>query len=79
MHAGYAGVPVVPEMAAYATDGSVFRAAGIPTYGTSSIFLKGGDEFSHGLDERIPVYAFYAGLEHWYRLVTTLANSMSER
>ncbi|MFO1407741.1 MAG: M20/M25/M40 family metallo-hydrolase [Steroidobacteraceae bacterium] len=75
VHAGYAGVPVVPEMAAYATDGSVFRAAGIPTYGTSSIFLKGSDEFSHGLDERIPVYAFYAGLEHWYVLVTTLADS----
>ncbi|MFO1394155.1 MAG: M20/M25/M40 family metallo-hydrolase [Steroidobacteraceae bacterium] len=75
VHAGYPGVPVVPEMAAYATDGSVFRAAGIPTYGTSSIFLKGSDEFSHGLDERIPVYAFYAGLEHWYLLVKTLADS----
>ena len=73
VHAGYPGVPVVPEMAAYATDGSVFRSAGIPTYGTSSIFLKGSDEFSHGLDERIPVYAFYAGLDHWYLLVTGLA------
>jgi acetylornithine deacetylase/succinyl-diaminopimelate desuccinylase-like protein len=73
VHAGFPGVPIVPEMAAYATDGSTFRRAGIPTYGTSSIFIKGSDEFSHGLNERIPVASFYAGLEHWYVLVTALA------
>jgi len=72
VHADYAGVPIVPEMAAYATDGSVFRAAGIPTYGASSLFIKGSDEFSHGLNERISVASFYAGLEHWYVLATTL-------
>jgi carboxypeptidase PM20D1 len=72
VHAGYPGVPVVPEMAAYATDGSVFRAAGIPTYGASSLFIKGSDEFSHGLNERISVASFYAGLEHWYVLATSL-------
>jgi acetylornithine deacetylase/succinyl-diaminopimelate desuccinylase-like protein len=73
VHANYPGVPIVPEMAAYATDGSRFRAAGIPTYGVSSLFIKGSDEFSHGLNERIPVASFYAGLEHWYVLATTLA------
>jgi acetylornithine deacetylase/succinyl-diaminopimelate desuccinylase-like protein len=73
VHAGYPGVPIVPEMAAYATDGSVFRAAGIPTYGASSLFIKGSDEFSHGLNERISVASFYAGLEHWYVLATALA------
>ena len=73
VHANYPGVPVVPEMAAYATDGSRFRAAGIPTYGVSSLFIKGSDEFSHGLNERIPVASFYAGLEYWYVIVTTLA------
>jgi acetylornithine deacetylase/succinyl-diaminopimelate desuccinylase-like protein len=73
VHAGYPGVPIVPEMAAYATDGSVFRAAGIPTYGASSLFIRGSDEFSHGLNERIAVPAFYAGLGHWYVLMTTLA------
>ena len=72
VQAGYPGVPVVPEMAAYATDGSVFRAAGIPTYGASSLFIKGSDEFSHGLNERISVASFYAGLEHWYVLATSL-------
>lgn len=75
VHASYPGVPIVPEMAAYATDGSIFRAAGIPTYGASSMFIKGSDEFSHGLNERIAVAAFYAGLEHWYVLATTLGGA----
>jgi acetylornithine deacetylase/succinyl-diaminopimelate desuccinylase-like protein len=75
VHAGYPNVPVVPEMAAYATDGSVFRAAGIPTYGASSLFIKGSDEFSHGLNERISVTSFYAGLAHWYVMATTLGGA----
>jgi acetylornithine deacetylase/succinyl-diaminopimelate desuccinylase-like protein len=75
VHTDYPGVPIVPEMAAYATDGSVFRRAGVPTYGVSSLFIKGSDEYSHGLDERIPVASFYAGLEHWYVLLTQLAGT----
>jgi acetylornithine deacetylase/succinyl-diaminopimelate desuccinylase-like protein len=66
------GASIVPDQAAYATDGAVFRGAGIPTYGVSSIFIKDSDEYAHGLDERVPVKAFYAGLEHWYVLLTTL-------
>jgi acetylornithine deacetylase/succinyl-diaminopimelate desuccinylase-like protein len=75
VHASYPGVPIVPEMAAYATDGSIFRASGIPTYGASSTFIKGSDDFSHGLNERISVAAFYAGLEHWYVLAKTLGGA----
>jgi acetylornithine deacetylase/succinyl-diaminopimelate desuccinylase-like protein len=73
VHATHPGVPIVPDMAPYATDGSIFRAAGIPTYGVSSLFIKESDEFAHGLNERIPVAAFYAGLDHWYVLLTSLA------
>jgi acetylornithine deacetylase/succinyl-diaminopimelate desuccinylase-like protein len=73
VHASYPGVPIVPDQAPYATDGSIFRAAGIPTYGVSSLFMKPSDEFAHGLNERVPVASFYAGLEHWYVLLTTLA------
>ncbi|NJD30445.1 MAG: M20/M25/M40 family metallo-hydrolase [Gammaproteobacteria bacterium] len=75
VHANYAGVPVVPEMAAYATDGSIFRAAGIPTYGVSSLFIKDSDQYSHGLNERIQVPSFYAGLDHWYLLIQQLAGA----
>ena len=67
--------PIVPDMAPYATDGSIFRGAGIPTYGVSSLFMKQSDEFAHGLNERVPVAAFYAGLDHWYVLLTTLAGT----
>jgi acetylornithine deacetylase/succinyl-diaminopimelate desuccinylase-like protein len=73
VHASYPGVAIVPDQAPYATDGSVFRVAGIPTYGVSSLFMKESDEFAHGLNERIPVASFYAGLDHWYTLLTTLA------
>jgi acetylornithine deacetylase/succinyl-diaminopimelate desuccinylase-like protein len=75
VRASYPGVPVVPDMAPYYTDGSTFRGAGIPTYGVSSLFMKSTDEFAHGLNERIPVAAFYAGLDHWYVLLTTLAGT----
>ena len=73
VHASYPGVKLVPDMAPYATDGSVYRGAGIPTYGVSSLFMKNRDDFSHGLNERILVASFYAGLDHWYVLLKTLA------
>jgi acetylornithine deacetylase/succinyl-diaminopimelate desuccinylase-like protein len=73
VHASYPGVKLVPDMAPYATDGSVYRGAGIPTYGVSSLFMKNSDDFSHGLNERISVASFYAGLDHWYVLLKTLA------
>ena len=67
------GAVIVPTMAAYATDGAVFRKYGIPTYGVGSTFTKNSDEFAHGLDERIPVTSFYSGLVHWDVLIKTLA------
>jgi acetylornithine deacetylase/succinyl-diaminopimelate desuccinylase-like protein len=73
VHASYPQARIVPQMAAYATDGSVFRGQGLPTYGVSGIFLKNSESFSHGLDERVPVDAFYKGLTHWYVLLKTLA------
>jgi acetylornithine deacetylase/succinyl-diaminopimelate desuccinylase-like protein len=67
------GVPVVPDQASGATDGLVFRAAGIPTYGVGGIFMRPRDDFSHGLNERIPVEGFYSSLDHWYLLLQDLA------
>ena len=67
------GARIVPTQAAYATDGLVFRNAGIPTYGVGSTFSKESDEFAHGLNERIPVASFYNGLTHWYVLIKALA------
>jgi acetylornithine deacetylase/succinyl-diaminopimelate desuccinylase-like protein len=67
------GVAVVPNQASGATDGLVFRAAGIPTYGVDGLFIRSKDDFAHGLNERIPVDGFYSSLEHWYLLVKDLA------
>ncbi len=72
-HAQHAGVVVTPYMSAGATDGLFFRAAGIPTYGVGGVFIKDNDDFSHGLNERVPVESFYAGLTHWRVLLLELA------
>lgn len=73
VHASYPGVPIVPSMSAGASDGVFYRAAGIPTYGASELFIKDSDDFSHGLNERVPVDSFYAGLTHWRVLLTKIA------
>lgn len=65
------GVPVVPTMSTGATDGLYLRNAGIPVYGVSGMFF--GDTFAHGMNERIPVVAFYEGVAFLDRLVRTLA------
>lgn len=72
-HARYPGLPVVPGMVPWATDGAIFRAAGLPTYGVSGSFIKASDAFSHGLNERLPVDSFYGELTHWYVLLKELA------
>lgn len=73
VHANYPNTPIIPGMSAGATDGVFYRAAGIPTYGVGEIFIKDSDDFSHGLNERVPVTSFYNGLTHWRILLTTLA------
>lgn len=73
VHAVHPDVPIIPYMSAYGTDGKETRAAGIPTYGVMGLFIKPEDEFSHGLNERVPVRSFYAALEHWYVIINELA------
>jgi acetylornithine deacetylase/succinyl-diaminopimelate desuccinylase-like protein len=66
-------VPVVPQMETGATDGAFLRAAGIPTYGVSGVFLDMDDVRAHGRDERIIVSSFYDGVEYIYQLVLAAA------
>ena len=67
------GVPVIPTMSTGATDGLYLRNQGIPTYGVSGLFY--GETNAHGMNERIPVKAFYEGLEFMYRLVKSLTGA----
>ena len=73
VHARYPGLPVVPSMAAGASDSMFFRALGIPAYGVSGLFMKSSDDFSHGLNERAPIAAIDGDLAHWESLLKDLA------
>jgi acetylornithine deacetylase/succinyl-diaminopimelate desuccinylase-like protein len=64
----YSGVPIVPRMAPYATDGIYIRRAGIPTYGLYGMFLRDGEDQSHSNNESLPIDRFYEALGFWYRL-----------
>lgn len=68
------GVPLIPVMSSGATDGSRLRNDGIPTFGTSGIFMEFGEVRIHGKDERVLVKSLYEGQEYLYRLVAALAN-----
>jgi len=72
VHANHPGVPVVPYLESGGTDGKVYRAAGIPTFATSGIFMRQDEMFAHGLDERVPVKSFYQAVDHVYRLAKDL-------
>lgn len=70
----YGEVPIVNYMAAYGTDGTHTRIAGMPTYGVSGLFMREQDMFAHGLNERIPVRSFYTSLDYWYHVLTELGS-----
>ena len=71
----YGEVPIINYMAAYGTDGSHTRIAGMPTYGVSGLFMREQDMFAHGLNERIPVRSFYMALDYWYQVLTELGST----
>jgi acetylornithine deacetylase/succinyl-diaminopimelate desuccinylase-like protein len=63
------GIPVLPVMGVGASDGKYLRAAGMPTYGVSGVFLDVDDFRMHARDERIRVEDFYEGLEYNYEII----------
>ncbi|HEY7513830.1 MAG TPA: M20/M25/M40 family metallo-hydrolase, partial [Vicinamibacteria bacterium] len=67
------GVPLIPVMDSFATDGKFLRMAGIPTYGLSGVFVDPENKRSHGKDERVGVAEFYQGVDFYDRLVKALA------
>jgi len=73
VHARFPGLPIVPSQASGATDSMYFRAAGVPSYGVSGLFMKDSDEFSHGLNERAPISAIDGDLAHYDSILRDLA------
>ncbi len=65
---------VYPEMSTGASDGSFFRAQGIPVYDIDGSWgISPIDERAHGLDERIPVRAMYDDVLYWEMIFRSLA------
>ena len=77
VHARYPGLPIGAYMESGGTDGMHFRKAGVPTLAMSPIFMKSGDMFAHGLNERLPVASFYNGLDHFMIIIKELAGPAS--
>lgn len=77
VHARYPGLPIGAYMESGGTDGMHFRKAGVPTLAMSPIFMKSGDMFAHGLNERLPVASFYDGLDHFMIIIKELAGPTS--
>lgn len=66
-------LPIMPVMDTGASDGRYLRAAGIPTYGISGVFLDIDNRRAHGKDERVRAQDFYDGVEFNYKLMQALS------
>lgn len=74
------GAPIVPTMVTGATDALFFRARGLPVYGVNGAWgVIPDDARAHGLNERVPVRAFYENIDHWTDLVRILAGPQRAR
>jgi len=73
VHARYPDVQLLPYMESGGTDGMHFRTAGIPTWAVSGLFMDPDDMYAHGLNERVPIDAFYGALDHWSIILRELA------
>jgi acetylornithine deacetylase/succinyl-diaminopimelate desuccinylase-like protein len=65
----FPGVPVIPAMAAAATDGRYFGPIRTPVYGVPGIFGDPDGNGVHGLNERIRVRSLYEGRDYLFDLV----------
>ena len=73
VHNRYPRVKLIAYMESGGTDGMHFRRAGIPTWAASGIFMNPDEMYAHGLNERVPIKAFYDALDHWSTIIHTLA------
>ncbi|MBV8801018.1 MAG: M20/M25/M40 family metallo-hydrolase [Alphaproteobacteria bacterium] len=74
VHSMWPGVPVMPVMAAGASDSIFTRAAGMPSYGVGGGWWDINDIRAHGRDERGEQGNFYQTVEFTYRLMKELGN-----
>ncbi|EED32765.1 peptidase, M20/M25/M40 family [gamma proteobacterium NOR5-3] len=72
VHSRYPGLDLITYMESGGTDGMHYRKAGIPTWGISGVFMNPDEMYAHGLNERVPIKAFYGALDHWSVIIREL-------
>jgi len=55
--------PILLKDSVFGADGMHFRKAGIPTWAVSGLFMNPDEMYAHGLNERVPIKAFYDALD----------------
>jgi len=75
VHTRYPDVKVIAYMESGGTDGMHFRKAGIPSWAVSGLFMNPDEMYAHGLNERLPIKAFYDALDHWSIILRELAGN----
>lgn len=71
-HRMWPGVVVLPGMETGMGDSRILRAAGIPSYGVSGLFIEQGDGRAHGKDERVRANDFYVGVDFYDQFMKAL-------
>lgn len=69
----YPGLAVFPAQASGASDSMWFRYHHVPSYGASPVFIKGSDDFSHGLNERVPISNIRPAISYYLLLIPALS------
>jgi acetylornithine deacetylase/succinyl-diaminopimelate desuccinylase-like protein len=75
VHSMWPGKPIIPAMAAGASDSIFTRNAGIPSYGVGGAWEDVNDDRAHGRDERRKMDAFTESVEFTYRLMKELGGT----
>jgi acetylornithine deacetylase/succinyl-diaminopimelate desuccinylase-like protein len=73
VRAAWGDVPIYPAQSSGASDSMWYRALGVPSYGASASFIKETDEFSHGLNERMPLSNVRPGVTYYLTVLGELA------
>jgi len=73
IHQVYPGVPVFPTQSSGASDSMWFRYHNVPSYGASPVFIKASEDFSHGLNERTPLFNLQPAITYYLSLIPALS------
>ena len=74
VNAAFGQVPIIASQSSGASDSMWYRALGVPSYGASGTFMRESDDFSHGLDERVPLANVGRSLAYYRLLLTELSS-----